>query len=188
MRLHPLPLFALLTLFCLGLTTGCATGPDERPGDPAALQAEVRAFHTNLRWARWEHASNSIHDAYVQEFMGRYEELGEDYRIVDVTTVSAEIGDDGRSAVVEVDQEWYQLPSTSVQKVRFVERWVFEDDRWSLRERMPRDEYRELGRVFPTEEADRERAEREAAEQEAAEREAAEREAAEQSQEDTPEP
>jgi hypothetical protein len=157
--------FALL--FSVGLlAVGCVTPPDERPGDPAALHEEIRAFHTNLRWARWEHASRSIHDAYVHEFMGRYEELGEDYRVVDVTTVNAEISDDGFSALVEVDQEWYQLPSTTVQKVRFVERWVWDDDRWSMRERMPREEYRELGRVFPSEAADRERAERERAEEE----------------------
>lgn len=155
----------VLTLLALtGPLTGCATPGEERPGDPAALQSDVRAFHTNFRWARWEHASRSVHEAYVQEFMGRYEELGEDYRIVDMTTVSMEMEDDGFSALVEVDQEWYQLPSTSVQKVRFVERWVWEDGRWWMRERMPRDEYRELGREFPSEEADRERREREEAE------------------------
>lgn len=146
----------LIVLLASGV--GCATpgGKDERPAKPAHLEMIARDFHTNLRWGRFEHASGAVHEAYLQSFMGRYEELGKDFRIVDMTMKSAELKDDGFEAIIEVDQEWYQLPDTSVQEARYVERWVSVEGTWKLRERLTRDEYRELGKVFPSEESERE--------------------------------
>lgn len=140
---------------------GCSTVNEEKPGDPRALEEAARALHTNMRWARWEHASDLIHEAYKQEFLGRYEELGDDFRIVDMEFKSAEIVEDGFSAVLEVDQEWYQLPETTIRSERFMERWVFEEGVWRLRERVTREEYRAMGRVFESEALEKERRERE---------------------------
>lgn len=148
----------LMTLF----TFGCATVNEEKPGDPRALEEAARALHMNMRWARWEHASDLVHEAFKQEFLGRYEELGDDFRIVDMEFKSAEIVEEGFAAVLEVDQEWYQLPETTVRSERFMERWVFEEGVWRLRERITREEYRALGRVFESEARDRERREEEA--------------------------
>lgn len=157
---------AVVALAILG-TTGCSTIGEERPGDPQALEAEARNFHMNMRWSRWEHASDSVHPAFRQEFMGRYEELGDDFDIVDMELKSAEITEEGFAAILEVEQEWYQLPNTSVESERFVERWTYEDGVWRMRERMKREEYRELDRTFPSEKSDKERREREKAEAEA---------------------
>lgn len=136
---------------------GCSTvNNEERPGDPQDLQQEAQNFHRNMRWARYEQASNSVHPAYENEFMGRYEELGDDYNITDIEFKSVDFSDDFFEAVIEVQMEWYQLPSTVVESARFMERWVYVDGLWKLRERMRRDEYRERGRTFFSEDAEAE--------------------------------
>ena len=152
------------------MTTGCATITEhEGAGDPEALEEEARNFHSNMRWARYEHAADSVHEAYRHEFEGEYEERGDDYEIVDMEMKTAEMLDDGFVAEVEVEQQWYELPSTVVETERFVERWVFEDERWQLRERLLRDEYRDRDETFDSErDADDERADESGGEQTAA--------------------
>lgn len=157
--------FVLLLLAVSSM--GCASMNEDKPGDPRALEEAFRAFHINMRWARWEHASDQVHEAYRQEFLGRYEELGDDFQIVDMDLKSVEIVDEGFAAIIEVEQEWHQLPSTVIEKERFVERWVYSDGRWSLRERLTREAYRENGRVFHSEAKDREERDRRRLEQEA---------------------
>lgn len=141
--------FAAVTL--ASFTTGCATFTEDRPGDPEALEEEARNFHSNLRWARYEHASDYVHEAYQSSFEGEYEERGDDYEIVDMRMKKAELVEEGFAAIIEVQQQWYELPSTVVESERFVERWVYEDDRWQLRERLRRDVYRERDETFDSE-------------------------------------
>ncbi len=144
--------FAVLAV----MIPGCASvgvDDDERPGDPQLLEQEARSFHSNLRWARYEHAADSVHESYRATFEGEYEERGEDFEIVDIGMKSADMEEGGRVAVVEVEQQWFELPSTVVETERFVERWVFEDETWLMRERLRRDEYRERGEEFDSERA-----------------------------------
>ncbi|RAL22111.1 hypothetical protein DL240_09660 [Lujinxingia litoralis] len=127
----------------LPLVTGCSAAQTrEKPGDPVALEMSARNFHKNLRWARYEEASQAVHEAAREAFLGRYEELGEDFRVVDLALRKVEFSDDGFEALIEVEQEWYELPETTVRQERFVERWVSEEGRWWMRERLPRDEHR----------------------------------------------
>ena len=167
MKYGPVAAIAFVMVALVVGTSACSTIGEERPGDPQALEAEARNFHMNMRWSRWEHASDSVHPAFRQEFMGRYEELGDDFDIVDLDLKSAELTEEGFAAILEVEQEWFQLPNTSVESERFVERWIYEDGVWRMRERMKREEYRELDRIFPSEKADKERREKEKAEAEA---------------------
>ena len=155
-RILPALIAGLVTAAAvLMVSSGCATPPEEeeRPGDPQMLEQEAREFHSNLRWARYDHAVESVHEAYRGSFEGRFEERGDDYEIVDMETRTIDMVDEGREALVEVDQQWYELPSTVVESERFVERWVYEDDRWQLRERMQRSDYRDQGETFDSERA-----------------------------------
>ena len=134
------------------LSTGCAAfteqQEDERPGDEASLYEEARSFQTNLLWARYDQAYDSVHQAYRPAFEGEFEERGDDYEIVELDMIRAELIDEGRKAHVEVEQQWYMLPSTVVEKERFVEHWVFEDQQWQIRERITRSEFRDRGEKF----------------------------------------
>ena len=132
-------------------TIGCATiTEDPGAGDPDLVEEEASNFHTNLRWARYEHAAEAVHDDYRTQFEAIYEERGDDYEIVDMEMKSAEMMEDGYAAKIEVEQQWYELPSTVVETDRFVERWIYEDEGWWLRERLRRDEYRDRDRTFDT--------------------------------------
>lgn len=135
---------------------GCASvAEQERPGDPEELQQQARSFHTDLRWARYEHASEVVHPAWRPTFEGIYEERGDDYEIVEMDLKSVNMVDEGFTAHIEVEQQWMELPSTVVQTERFVERWVHEDDRWLIRERITRDEFRDQGEVFASAESEK---------------------------------
>src|SRR5690554_1177694 len=113
----------LLVGALLVFASGCsAAQTKERPGDPAALDMAARNFHKNMRWSRWEEASEQVHESARESFLGRYEELGEDFRVVDLALRKVDFSDDGFEAILEVEQEWYELPETTVRQERFVER------------------------------------------------------------------
>ena len=128
--------------------SGCSTLSGEDEGDAEALQDAAQSFHTNLRWARYDHARDQVHDSYRPTFDGVFEERGDDYEIVDMRLKRADIVDPGKEAHIQVQQQWYVLPSTTVENERFIERWVFEEGRWWMRERMQRADFREQGELF----------------------------------------
>jgi len=116
--------------------------------DGNELEGALRAFHKNLRWARYEEASRLVADEYKQVFLGRYEELGEDFHItmLEVLTVKMELLDEDEkwpTATVEVKQEWYIEPNMTVKKDTFVEEWHRRQTTWVLKERITKDEWRE---------------------------------------------
>lgn len=135
------PIFSLIVLFSLALA-GCLTPKaHENPKTTQELQTVLQDFHMKLRWGLWEQASQYTTDNYRNEFMGRYEELGEDYKITDLEIKKVELGEP--VSVVEVEQRWYVEPDMTVQKKRFVESWVFSAVGWRINERIPKAEYRE---------------------------------------------
>ncbi len=134
-----------------GFLWGCTSVSQERPDDVSSLTEQAREFHTNLRFARYEQASNVVHDAYRPTFEGEFEERGDDYEIVEMRLKRVDLEEGGHAAKVEVQQDWFVLPSTVVESERFVERWVFENGRWWMRERMQRDEYRDRDETFDSE-------------------------------------
>ncbi len=149
----PIVLVCVLAVLSCLVTAGCSSiqNPEDKPGDPRVLEERVRDFHTAMRWSLFEDAADLTHDAYRYSFEGEYEERGEDFRITELNVRRVEFVEDGFAAHVEVEQEWYQLPSTTMQRERFMERWVWEDDDWLLRERILRDVYREQDRRFDSE-------------------------------------
>lgn len=136
----------------MAASSGCAVFTEqERAGDPEQLRHEARDFHSNLRWERYEHAADAVHPAWRNTFEGKYEQRGEDFEIVDMRMKGIELVEEGQVAVVQVDQEWFELPSTVVEDERFVERWVWEGGRWWLRERLRQEEYRDRDETFDSE-------------------------------------
>ncbi len=132
----------LLLLVSLVLSTGCLTPKaHENPKTTQELRHVLQDFHMKMRWGLWEQASAYTTDNYRNEFMGRYEELGEDFKITDLNIKSVKLGEP--VSTVEVEQQWYVEPDMTVQKKRFMESWVFLAGAWRINERIPKSEYRE---------------------------------------------
>lgn len=131
------------TLLIALLVTACAGRQSPHPSDAAQLRPTVEQFHLKMRWSLWEEASAHTTDNYRHQFLGAWEERGEDYKITDLGVRSVVIDD--RRAIVEVEQEWYRGDMV-VRKERFVETWVFQDSGvggfWLLDERIEREEFR----------------------------------------------
>ena len=136
----------LAALVLLGiLLGGCgADGSIRNPSqraDPEALRHNVNMFHRDLRWARYEHAVLMVQSSQRPEFLGRYEEHGEDFHIVDLHVKSITIEE--AVATVEVEQKWYVEPNMTVRTERFVERWEPGEHGWQMASRMEKDRWLE---------------------------------------------
>lgn len=146
----PRLLSRLLTLMFAGLMLMGADDCGQRQPtleDGNELTGALRTFHKNLRWARYDDASRLVAVEYQQTFLGRYEELGEDFHMIslEVTKVTMESDEKLRKpiAIVEVEQEWYIEPDMTVKKEKFIERWQREQTTWLLQERVEKEEWRE---------------------------------------------
>jgi hypothetical protein len=113
--------------------------PEHETASPVRLREVVVEFHRNLRWARYDHAVAVVHTSYKERFRGRYEELGEDYHIIDLRIRKVDIQDE--QATVEVEQKWYREPNMTVRKDRFVELWEPTRDSWEMHDRITKDEW-----------------------------------------------
>jgi hypothetical protein len=134
-----------LTLLILALAMtlpACANSPtDKSIDDKANLQVTVQTFHRDMRWRKWEAASMLVAPEKRQEFLGRYDELGEDFYISNLELKSLTRGDD--KAILDVEQESYIEPAMIVKKKRLIEVWELRDGDWLLADRMPKDDYKE---------------------------------------------
>lgn len=134
------PRLLFLSLLVLTLT-GCLTPKaHENPKTTQELQVALQDFHMKLRWGLWEQAAAYTADNYRNQFLGRYEELGDDYKIVKLEVKQVKLGDP--ISTVEVEQEWYVEPVMVVQKKRYIESWVFHSGMWRINERITKDEFR----------------------------------------------
>lgn len=131
---HQAALILLMTaivapqLGCSGMSSE-TKGSD---GDPQKLRFFVTQFHRNLRWARYEQASQYIEKERREGFLGRYEELGEDFHIVELEVKSLDFKKGDKTAKVEVLQRWYREPNMTVRSERYVETWTPTMTGWSL--------------------------------------------------------
>jgi len=115
-------LLALIVLFVAACITPKA---HENPKTTQELRLILEDFHMKMRWGLWEQAAAYTTDTYRNQFLGRYEELGDPV------------------STVEIEQEWYVEPDMTVQKKRYVESWVYIAGGWRIAERIPKDEWRE---------------------------------------------
>ncbi len=145
-------LTALLLLVTLALPA-CANSPtDKSIDDKANLQMTVQTFHRDMRWRRWESAAMLIIPQKRQEFLGRYEELGDDFHISSIELKSLTRAKD--KAIIDIEEETYKEPAMIVKKERIIEVWEKHDDAWLVAERMPKDEYKKMKKAEKAEKAE----------------------------------
>ncbi|MFU8806883.1 MAG: hypothetical protein ACNA8W_23955 [Bradymonadaceae bacterium] len=135
-------LFMAALLFAVVFTLGCKTMSSEKKdfADPRALPYSVNEFHKELRWARYEQASMFLDESYRHSFLGRYEELGDDFRIVELELKSMKFEEE--HAEVEVEQQWYVEPEMIVKTERYIEIWKPDSGAWRLQERTEKEAWR----------------------------------------------
>jgi len=80
-------------------------------------------------------------DPFRQAFLGRYEERGDDYDIVDLEVKNVERPSVDRR-LVTIQQQWVVEPNMTVNKEKFIEVWERFDSGWALTDRMRRREWR----------------------------------------------
>lgn len=135
--------FSLILLFIA--LTGCSAAmkkSKDLPKESTDLRFVVTQFHLKMRWGQWEQASAYVQPDFRQRFIGRYEELGEDFKITDLEVKSVQVATAEQSDV-EVEQQWYHEPNMTVQKDRFMETWVMTEQGWRLKLRETKEEWRE---------------------------------------------
>lgn len=129
-------------IFALAMTLACAHGSDKQldPKDSADIRLIVTDYNMKMKWGMYDAASLYVLPAERQEFIGRYEEKGDDFKIVEIAIKGVTMADDEK-AMIEVEQEWYGADMV-VKKERFVEYWEVLDGNWMRGERVTKDEYR----------------------------------------------
>lgn len=136
----------MLRLFCLfgllAFSFGCAHGTDKQlnPKESADIRTIITDYNMKLKWGMYDSASLYIAPAKRQEFLGFYEEKGEDYKIVSLEIKAVTMAD-ADNALIEVEQEAYDS-SMVVKKKRFIEYWSQDDGNWMRGERITKKEYR----------------------------------------------
>ncbi|MFP4600725.1 MAG: hypothetical protein ACOC9W_03140 [Persicimonas sp.] len=134
--------YILTILLTALILPACANSPGkEAIDDKANLQAAVMTFHRDMRWQRWESAAMMVAPEERQKFLGRYEQLGEDFSIIELDLKSVSQGEN--AAIIDVQQQSMKEPSMVVKKERIIEVWEKRDSAWLLTERMEKDEYKE---------------------------------------------
>ena len=133
-------IIVLVGLFAL-VTAGCATNRKNHVDDSRDLKMRVKRFHADMRWARYDSAAKLVAPEERQRFLGRYEELGEDYDIASIELRTVTRPTNG-VAVVEIIQESVTEPSMVVDKHRYVELWKKHEGGWMLSKRMRKKEWK----------------------------------------------
>ena len=139
-----------LTLLLASACSAAMQKEKNRPKESTDLRFVVSQFHMKMRWGQWEQASAYVEPEYRQRFMGRYEELGEDFKITDLEVKSVQVASAEQSDV-EVEQQWYHEPNMTVQKERFIETWVMTEQGWRLKSRDTKEDWREKNKAPTTE-------------------------------------
>jgi hypothetical protein len=115
----------------LGLTVACGGGQMSSAGK---LQMSVDTFNEHMRWGRYDAASSHLIVKDREAFMGRYDELGEDYKVVDYEVKSVKLQPNG-DAVSETVVKWLREPNMTVKKDKVRETWRYFDGTWLMIER-----------------------------------------------------
>jgi predicted small secreted protein len=138
-----------LLLLALALTLGACETASPVGEDRLDLQQSVQTFHKNLRWSRYEIASEQLTPAFKQRFLGRYEEMGEDMHFVHIEVLQIErvVEEEESLANVEVLQKWYREPDMTVKTDKIIEIWRRDDIGWRLTDRVEKKEWRERQRA-----------------------------------------
>ncbi len=126
-------------LACVVLA-GCR--PAHRDPDPEALSRAAETYCRALRWNRAETAAAALPRAQRTAFLDAYEALGGDLRVLEfrvrrIEGMPALDEQDHDDATVIVEWSVYRLPATRVQRIRQVQTWSWDGERWFLVHRAP---------------------------------------------------
>lgn len=145
MRLRHAPLL-VLGLALVAVPPGCASQKESERDEPTKREAQtlrrtVTEFHKALRWGQYEKASEIVATARRERFLGRFEERGDEFDIVDlrIKNLSPE---DRKTIRVEVQQKSVGADMT-VDEERYVEIWRLDGNAWKLQRRLEKSEWRD---------------------------------------------
>ena len=122
----------MMSALLVGATVFSACGGASSPARD--LKNNVQMYHNLMRWGRYSEAAMYIPPAQQEEFLGRYDELGDDFKIVEMKLKSVRVVAEDK-ATVEMVVEWVRAPSMTVHKDVVTESWVQVKGRWVVQER-----------------------------------------------------
>lgn len=111
----------LLLLFSGLVICGCKT--TQNAG--LSLIDTSSGFNESMRWKDFEGASIYMKPDIARDFLGTFVE-DDDLFVVDSRTVRVVPGNDEKEVDVIYEMSYYRLPSTSIKKWRWQQRWVEE--------------------------------------------------------------
>jgi hypothetical protein len=105
----------------------------QTPQEPKVTLAEqLRTYHQHLRWGRFQDAARYLEAGDREVFLGRHEEMGEDYKVIDFEIKNVEPSPDGQEAKVEINLQWVLEPSMTVHKDKLLQTWRLVGGAWTL--------------------------------------------------------
>lgn len=129
---------ALAAVASAALIAACA-GSMQTP--ESVLEDQLRDFHGHLRWGRFDEAAAYVAPDARGEFLGSYQELGDDYEITEYELRGVTLDPREDTADVTVWIQWFRLPSTRVEEVTYDEHWAYDRTQrvWLMTERTARE-------------------------------------------------
>lgn len=120
---------------------GCITPKaQENPKTTSQLRTVLDDFDMKMRYGLWEQAAAYATPDFRNEFLGRYEELGDDFKITELNIKEVTVGDP--VTIVDIEQRSYTEPDMVVHKKRYIESWVLVNKLWKIKGRIPKEEWR----------------------------------------------
>lgn len=112
---------------CAVTLGGCGTTVS--PTDKVRLT--VQTYHNHLRWGRFADASTLLEPKDREEFLGRHDELGDSYKVVELELKSLKFKSE-TEVETRVVMQWLREPDMTVRKDKLVETWRQVGDAWLL--------------------------------------------------------
>jgi hypothetical protein len=123
--------YLVWTLVVVALAASGCSNPQQARGN---LGYSVQTYHQHMRWRRYQQAAKFLIPEDRNAFLGRYDELGDDFKVVSVEVRHVEVEPDGLSASSEVVVEWLKEPDMKVHKEKWSQTWVLVEKIWLLEE------------------------------------------------------
>ena len=122
---------ALLVISLLFVALCGASGCGQRINKQDDIKLTVSNYHNHLRWGRYADASNMMDPADREEFLGRHDELGDGYKVVELELKSLSFKSE-TEVETKVVMQWLREPNMTVRKDKLVETWHRVGDAWLL--------------------------------------------------------
>lgn len=115
------------TLTACTVLGGCGTRINKQDD----VRLTVQTYHNHLRWGRYADASGLLEPADREEFLGRHDELGDGYKVVELELKSITFKSE-TEVETKVVMKWVREPDMTVRKDKLVETWRRAGDLWLL--------------------------------------------------------